>query len=144
MLTGFASMRLIFTLGVLIITALLVMGLVLLRNRQPERDQVRMLPRDRDVAVLYVALGDSTVAGLGASSPQTNYVSRLYARLREVYPRAQVTNLGVSGATSADVVRDQLPRTVALQPHLVTLSIGPNDITQGKDVEQYERNVEMI
>ena len=139
-----APMRPIVTLGALGIAALLLMGVVLLRNRQPERDQVRMLPRNRDVAIHYVALGDSTVAGLGASSPQTNYVSRLYSRLRDVYPGAQVTNLGVSGATSADLVRDQLPRVVALQPHLVTLSIGPNDITQGKDVEQYERNVETI
>lgn len=102
------------------------------------------MPRDRSQAVLYVALGDSTVYGVGASSPEKNYVSRLYARLRSVYPRARLTNLGVSGATSRDVVEAQLARAVALEPQLVTLSIGPNDITQGEDVRQYERNIETI
>jgi GDSL-like Lipase/Acylhydrolase family len=51
---------------------------------------------------------------------------------------------GVSGANSADVVRDHLPAALAMQPHLVTLSVGLNDIAQRKDVRECERNVEMI
>ena len=104
----------------------------------------RTLPADRDAEVHYVALGDSTVEGIGASSPELTYVARLGQRLREVYPRAVTTNLGVGGATSADVLRRQLDRAVALRPALVTMSIGPNDITTGVRVEQYERNVEAI
>ena len=57
---------------------------------------------------MYVALGDSTVYGVGANGPEQNYVSRLYERLRSVYPDARMTNLGVSGATAADVVDGQL------------------------------------
>jgi lysophospholipase L1-like esterase len=93
---------------------------------------------------VYVALGDSTVQGVGASSPERNYVSRLYERLRAVYPLARVANLGVSGATSADVVAAQLQRAVEVRPHLVTLSVGPNDITRGVPVRQYERNIDAI
>lgn len=111
---------------------------------QPEGEPMRTLPRDRQAGVGYVALGDSTVAGVGATSPQNTYVSRLYDRLNSAYPRARMTNLGVGGATSADVVRDQLPRALALRPHLVTLSIGPNDITQGRDVQHYEENIATI
>ena len=104
----------------------------------------RTLPLDRREPVVYVALGDSTVEGVGATRHGADYVSRLYARLHEVYPRASVVNLGVGGATSADVRADQLERAVVLRPHLVTLSIGPNDITEQVPVSEYERNVETI
>jgi lysophospholipase L1-like esterase len=107
-------------------------------------DGARLLPADRRAAVAYVALGDSTVEGVGASSPELNYVSRLHARLRAVYPNARLTNLGAGGATSADVLARQLNRAIELHPHLVTLSIGPNDITKGVPVTSYERNLETL
>jgi lysophospholipase L1-like esterase len=105
---------------------------------------VRMLPPERSAAVLYVALGDSTVEGVGASSAGTNYVSRLGARLRDRYPAARTVNLGVAGATSVDVLEGQLAEAIALRPHLVTLSIGPNDITSKVPVETYAENLEAI
>ena len=107
-------------------------------------ERARTLPLDHGAPVLYVALGDSTVEGIGATSPSANYVSRLHARLRAVYPRADVVNLGLGGATSADVIADQLERAVLLRPHLVTLSIGPNDVTGRVPVQEYERNVDAI
>jgi lysophospholipase L1-like esterase len=55
-----------------------------------------------------------------------------------------VANLGVGGATSADVVEGQLERATLLQPQLVTLSIGPNDITGYVPLAAYERHVETI
>ncbi|HEU4369847.1 MAG TPA: SGNH/GDSL hydrolase family protein [Methylomirabilota bacterium] len=107
-------------------------------------DRARMLPLDPAAPIVYAALGDSTVEGVGASGPDANYVSRLHARLRAVYPRARAVNLGLGGATSADVVTGQLERAVLLRPHLVTLSIGPNDITGHVPRADYERNVETI
>jgi lysophospholipase L1-like esterase len=107
-------------------------------------DPGRGLPADRTTPLLYVALGDSTVEGVGASRPDLNYVSRLAARLRERYPAARAVNLGVGGATSADVVTAQLDRAITLSPQLVTLSVGPNDITTGVPVRRYERNVTTI
>ncbi len=107
-------------------------------------EAMRTLPRDRDVPIGYVALGDSTVAGVGATRPEKNYVGRIFARLKDRYPAAIVHNLGVAGATSADVTRQQLPKAVALRPTLVTLSVGPNDITRGRDIAEYERNVDEI
>ena len=104
----------------------------------------RTLPSGRDVPVAYVALGDSTVEGIGATSPEKNYVGRIFTRLKDQYPAAKVDNLGVAGATSADVALQQLPKAVALRPTLVTLSVGPNDITQGRDIDEYARNVDAI
>lgn len=105
---------------------------------------VRMLPADRGAEVVYVALGDSTVQGVGASTASNNYVGRLDARLRDRYPRARTVNLGAAGATSYDVLDGQLARAVALRPHLVTLSIGPNDITARVPVANYAQNLDAI
>jgi len=112
--------------------------------RTPPDEGARTLPVDRNAAVQYVALGDSTVEGVGATRADFNYVSRLHERLRTVYPTARVVNLGAGGATSADVLRRQLDRAIALRPHLVTLSIGPNDITTRVPVAAYERNLDSI
>lgn len=106
--------------------------------------QARRLPKDPARTVMYVALGDSTAYGVGASHAERNYVSRFHERLRAVYPAARVRNLGAGGATAADVVDGQLSRAVALRPDLVTLSIGPNDITRGRDAGEYERDIETI
>jgi acyl-CoA thioesterase-1 len=118
-------------------------ALLLLAGAAPVAGE-RRLPADRGQPVIYVALGDSTVAGVGALHPGANYVSRLFERLAAVYPRAAVVNLGVSGATAADVLEEQLPRALGLRPDLVTLSIGPNDITRGRSPAEYERDLAQI
>src|SRR5882724_10810737 len=113
---------------VLLTTALLLWGCASDVTWTHDSRAVRQLPPS-SAAFLYVALGDSTVEGVGATSPDRNYVALLYERLRAVYPRARVVNLGAGGATSADVLLRQLDRAIGLRPDLVTLSIGPNDIT---------------
>jgi acyl-CoA thioesterase-1 len=104
----------------------------------------RRLPAEPSAAFLYVALGDSTVDGEGASAPDRHYVGRLHERLRTVYPRARLVNLGVGGATAAGVLRWQLPQAVELRPDLVTLSIGPNDITGERSLWAYGRDIDGI
>ena len=78
----------------------------------------RSLPSDRRTPLVYVALGDSTVYGLGASTPNTNYVARLFAHLRWEYPAARLTNLGTCLATAADVLAQQVPDAILRQPQL--------------------------
>ncbi len=72
-----------------LLLALLVVGGSFLdsggRGGQPESGAARLLPRDRQQPLHYVALGDSTVYGVGASSPEYTYVGRLHARLWEIY-----------------------------------------------------------
>ena len=69
--------------------------------------------------IVYVALGDSTGAGVGAR--EGGYVARLFKRMLERRPGSKLSNLCVSGATTADLVRGQLDRGVALNPDLVTV-----------------------
>lgn len=122
----------------------LAVGLVSLALLGGCAERPRSLPADRTVALVYVALGDSTVEGVGATSPETSYVGVLAGRLRAVYPNSRAVNLGVGGARSGDVVAAQLPKAVELRPDLVTLSVGPNDITRRVSVETYETNLETI
>ena len=92
--------------------------------------------------IVYVALGDSTGAGMGARNG--GYVARLFQRLVERRPGSRLTNLCVSGSTTADVLRGQLDRGVAANPDLVTLGIGINDIGHGLTLDQFAQNYEQI
>jgi lysophospholipase L1-like esterase len=92
--------------------------------------------------VIYVALGDSTGAGVGARKGG-GYVARIFHRIERVRAGSRLTNLCVSGATSTDVLRAQLPRVADVRPTLLTLGIGIND-AQRLTPEQYGRNYEEI
>lgn len=93
-------------------------------------------------AIVYVALGDSTGAGVGAT--EGGYVARLFKRIEERRPGSTLSNLCMSGATTADLLRDQLERGVAMNPDLVTVGIGINDIGHGLTLEQFSMNYEEI
>ena len=92
--------------------------------------------------IVYVALGDSTGSGVGARNG--GYVARVFQRIEERRPGSQLSNLCVSGATTADVLRGQLDRGVEMNPDLVTLGIGVNDIGHGISLDQFSRNYEQI
>ena len=92
--------------------------------------------------IVYVALGDSTGSGVGARNG--GYVLRLFNRLVELRPGSKLTNLCVSGATTEDLVRNQLQRGTEMNPDLVTVGIGINDIGHGLTIEQFARNYEEI
>jgi lysophospholipase L1-like esterase len=104
----------------------------------------RSLPSDRRTPLVYVALGDSTVYGLGASSSNTHYVARLYRHLVAEYPLARLANRGACLATTADVLAHQVPEAIMDRPHLVTLSVGPNDLRQGRAPQDFARRTEVI
>lgn len=90
--------------------------------------------------VKYVALGDSTGVGVGAS--EGGYVARLFKRIEVERPGSTLINLCFSGATSEDVVSNQLERGLAPEPTLVTIGIGINDIGHGIALEQFAENYE--
>lgn len=92
--------------------------------------------------IVYVALGDSTGSGVGARDG--GYVARLYRRLEGVRQGSTLINLCVSGATTDDVLRDQLEKGLAKDPDLVTLGIGINDIGHGLTLDQFSKNYEEI
>lgn len=79
----------------------------------------------------YLALGDSLAAGYGAIPTTQGYAYLLYQQ--GVYARTTGTifaNGAVPGATSSHVLQHQLPQAAVFQPHVVTLSVGGNDLLQ--------------
>ena len=83
--------------------------------------------------------------GVGrASRPERGYVGLLARRLREHTGNdVQVINLSRSGAPLGDLLSDQLPRVQALQPDLVTVGIGGNDLL-AYDPATYAEQVETL
>ena len=81
--------------------------------------------------VLAVAIGSSSTAGVGASSPGNGYVAVTQRLLADYTGLAQfvVVNAGVSG-DSLSQVRSRLQRdALAMNPQLVILQVGVNDAT---------------
>jgi lysophospholipase L1-like esterase len=92
----------------------------------------------------YVALGDSYTIGTSVE-PAERFPDQLVAALANDGTRLDlVANLGVSGFTTADLIRDELPALDALAPDVVTLLIGVNDVVQGVPPTTYERNAASI
>jgi lysophospholipase L1-like esterase len=82
------------------------------------------------VGPLWVVLGDSLSQGIGASSYRCGWVGRADAALRERGRHYRIINLSRTGATTSEVLHDQLDAMRALgeEPTLVTLLVGANDM----------------
>jgi lysophospholipase L1-like esterase len=78
----------------------------------------------------FAALGDSITAGYGDPVPGG---WRGWAQLlaEGLAPRVSFYKLAVSGALSADVVGDQLPAALRLQPDVASVIVGVNDTLRG-------------
>jgi acyl-CoA thioesterase I len=93
----------------------------------------------------YVALGDSYTIGTSVGHAE-RWPEQLVARLADgPGPGLElVANLGVNGFTSADVIRQELPRLRELEPGFASLLVGVNDVIQGVTEDDYRRNVGLI
>ncbi len=88
----------------------------------------------------YVALGDSYTIGTSVTEAE-RFPNQLVAKVPQL---DLVANLGVNGFTSRDLVEIELPKLAALEPDVVTLLIGVNDVVQDVPVSTYEDNVVRI
>ena len=51
----------------------------------------------------------------------------------------EIINLGIGGATSEEVLKDQLPKAIEFTPDLVILMSGTNDLLYSKKLTSVER-----
>jgi acyl-CoA thioesterase-1 len=106
--------------------------------------QATVAPSAGEELVRYVALGDSYTIGTSVSVEE-RWPNQLVARLAEDgIVLDLVENLGINGYTSADLIRDELPRLNELDPEFITLLIGVNDVVQGVPENAYGANVATI
>lgn len=85
----------------------------------------------RESGPLWVALGDSTAQGIGASAYDRGYVGQLRTRLEAHDGRDwRVVNLARTGSRIRDVIAEQLPvlGPLVTEAELVTCAAGANDL----------------
>lgn len=81
----------------------------------------------------YVAIGDSQTEGVGDGDDDTGligFADRLALTIDSLYPGLQYANLAVRGKRIRDVLDEQLPRALQMQPDLITVCAGMNDVTR--------------
>jgi lysophospholipase L1-like esterase len=91
----------------------------------------------------YVALGDSSAVGVGAAQGG-GYPEHLFQSLRRTGAPVGFLNLGVSGATTSDLVRGPLRQVTAKRPHLITVGIGNNDTWRMVPDDVFADNVRQL
>lgn len=85
-----------------------------------------------------VAIGSSSTAGAGASSPANSYPSRLAVELKALFAQAQikVINRGVGGQEVRDMVA-RFDRDVFVEkPDLVLWQVGSNSVLRDRPLRQ--------
>ena len=81
----------------------------------------------------YVALGDSFTEGIGDPQPTSRnrlrgWADRVATHLAQRNPQFRYANLAVRGRTMDGVLADQIQAAVMLEPDLITICAGMNDL----------------
>ena len=96
----------------------------------------------------YVAIGDSQTEGLWDGNEAAGFLGfadRLAALLDSLYPGLHYANLAIRGKLVADVLREQVPQALAMQPDLITVCVGMNDVIQpGRSFGRALANLEYV
>lgn len=99
----------------------------LIRLANPLAHMAKKLASGKPIVV--VAIGSSSTAGTGASSPAATYPSRLAVELRQHFPghTIAVINRGVGGEEVDDMLR-RFDDALAVKPDLVVWQLGTNSV----------------
>lgn len=121
------------------------------RRRAAELKHIEQIPvydrywreRPREGRIRYLALGDSLAQGIGLDDPEQNYVAGVERSLNATLGEPVAThNVSISGARTEEVLERQLVHLGNVQPDIVTLSIGGNDVTQPEwDARGFEQRM---
>jgi lysophospholipase L1-like esterase len=87
-------------------------------------------------SVKIVAIGSSSTAGAGASSPDKSYPSRLAVELKERFPSQPIAviNRGVNGEEAADMVKRLDESVLAEKPDLILWQVGANAVLRDAEI----------
>ena len=116
----------------------------LCRQGGPEAQLARVARlRAQGQSVRVVVLGSSSTAGAGASRPELGYVAQLAHLLRGTWGADAVTvfNKGVGGDTLTQELARRDRDVYALNPDLVIVQTGMNDVLQNVGRIGFERDL---
>ena len=92
----------------------------------------------------YSALGASDAVGIGASPVTDGYVYVLSRRLNGARRGARLHNFGVLGALADQIAGGPLEQAIAVNPAVVTLWTGSNDVVSGVAVDAFAVSLDRI
>ena len=89
--------------------------------------------------LVVVAIGSSSTAGAGASSPAANYPSRLAIELKKLFPGHEITvlNRGVNGEETHDMMARFANGVIAEHPQLVLWQVGTNSVLRDQPLDTH-------
>lgn len=98
----------------------------------------------RGEPVKIVAIGSSSTAGTGASSPRATYPSRLQIELKAMFPESTITviNRGVPGDTASGMIGRFKYDAIEPKPDLIIWQTGTNSALGGGNVERYTTDLQ--
>jgi acyl-CoA thioesterase-1 len=113
----------------------------LIRFTLPLPHTARRLGRGEPLTI--VAIGSSSTAGAGASSPAASYPSRLLAELQRQFPGRPVTviNRGVNGEELTDMLARFEENVVKEKPDLVLWQLGTNSVLRDHPLDEVSKGI---
>jgi acyl-CoA thioesterase-1 len=87
-----------------------------------------------------VAIGSSSTAGAGASSPDASYPNRLAVELRQRFPGHDITviNRGINGEETDNMMARFATDVMAAHPQLVLWQVGTNSVLRDRPLDRHE------
>ena len=72
------------------------------------------------------------------------YVELLFTKIQQIRPGSRLVNMSTAWATSADILKSQMSKVAQINPTLITVGVGMNDVLQGVGEQEFEENYEKI
>ncbi len=93
--------------------------------------------------ITIVAIGSSSTAGAGASSPMASYPNRLAVELKQHFPNHPIVviNRGVNGEEVGDMLKRFNSAIVAAKPDLVLWQLGTNSVIRDQVVSNHDSSI---
>jgi len=90
-----------------------------------------------------VAIGSSSTAGAGASTPEASYPSRLAVELKQQFPGLDITvlNRGVNGDETMDMLARFETGVIDERPDLVLWQVGSNSVLRDRPLGPAETQI---
>ena len=94
--------------------------------------------------ISLVVLGDSLTSGMGASDKTKTYPYQLAQKLTKQYDDVTVTNMGIPGITTKELITLELQEAINLKPDQILLLVGTNDVHNLVSDKNFEDNYRTI
>ena len=113
----------------------------LLRLAQPLSRVAHKLATREQITI--VAIGSSSTAGAGASTPAGSYPSRLTVELKQRFPDQPIVviNRGVGGEEIGDMLKRFDTAVVAAKPDLVLWQLGTNSVIRDHEFAAHDNSI---